>query len=422
MSRARPAPSSTRRRPSPPRSSSPITTRSWSAPRRVTGGCPGRWPIFSTRPARSGCKASSTARSAAPFPRPRRSMAGRRRRFSASSPICSIWGWWWSACPTVHRACCAWMRSPAERPTASPRLPAARVNASPAPTSSSWRASRAATSPRSPAPCCAAAADRTGAHTMDGQFLSTIRPVAKLARGTPASDGAGGKLNRLIGTPQLQDVDPFLMLDEFRSDDAADYLAGFPDHPHRGFETVTYMLAGRMRHSDNKGHSGRLEAGSVQWMTAGRGIIHSEMPEQENGLMQGFQLWVNLPAKDKMVAPRYQEIPPQDIPVAELDGGIKVKVIAGAIGGVRGPIHGIATEPVLLDVALPAGRRFALPLPAGHSVFLYPFAGEVAVGDAATPLPRGSIPVLRPGGSVAITAPAGDARVLLAARPPLNEP
>ena len=257
---------------------------------------------------------------------------------------------------------------------------------------------------------------------MDGQTVTTFRPVAKLARGMPASDGAGVKLNRVIGTPEIQDVDPFLMLDEFRSDAAADYLAGFPDHPHRGFETVTYMLAGRMRHGDNKGHTGLLEAGSVQWMTAGRGIVHSEMPEQENGLMQGFQLWVNLPAKDKMVAPRYQEIPPRDIPVAQLDGGVKVKVIAGAIDGVRGPIHGIATEPVLLDVALPAGGRFALPLPAGHSVFLYPFEGEVAVGDPATRVPRGSIAVLGPGDGVVLTAPAGDARVLLAAGRPLNEP
>src|SRR5260221_4527818 len=182
------------------------------------------------------------------------------------------------------------------------------------------------------------------------------------------------------------------------------------------------MLAGGMRHSDNKGHSGRLEAGSVQWMTAGRGIIHSEMPEQENGLRQASHLGVNLPAKDKVVAPRYKEIPPQDIPVAALDGGIKVKVIAGAIGGVRGPIHGIATEPVLLDVALPAGGRFALPVPAGHSAFLYPFAGEVAVGDAATRVPRGSIAVLGPGDSVVITAPAGDAPVLLAAGRPLHEP
>ncbi|HZB90505.1 MAG TPA: pirin family protein [Stellaceae bacterium] len=248
------------------------------------------------------------------------------------------------------------------------------------------------------------------------------RPVARLARGMPASDGAGVKLNRVIGTPELGDVDPFLMLDEFRSDDAADYIAGFPDHPHRGFETVTYMLAGRMRHGDNKGHTGRLDAGSVQWMTAGRGIVHSEMPEQENGLMQGFQLWVNLPARDKMTAPRYQEIPPAEIPVTELPGGVSVKVIAGAVGAAKGPINGIATEPILLDVALPAGARAMLPLPAGHSAFLYAFEGEAAVGEAATRLPRGSIAVLGDGDGVLITAPKAATRVLLAAGRPLNEP
>jgi len=256
---------------------------------------------------------------------------------------------------------------------------------------------------------------------MDGG-MTRPRPVARLARGMPASDGAGVKLNRVIGTPELGEVDPFLMLDEFRSDDAADYIAGFPDHPHRGFETVTYMLAGRMRHGDNKGHTGRLEAGSVQWMTAGRGIVHSEMPEQENGLMQGFQLWVNLPAKDKMIEPRYQEIPPQDIPVAALPGGVAIKVIAGSVGETIGPINGVATEPILLDVALPAGGNAALPLPRGHNVFLYAFDGEATVGEAATPLARGSIAVLGPGDGVLLAAPAGAARVLLAAGKPLNEP
>jgi quercetin 2,3-dioxygenase len=256
---------------------------------------------------------------------------------------------------------------------------------------------------------------------MDGG-MTRPRPVARLARGMPASDGAGVKLNRVIGTPTLPAVDPFLMLDEFRSDDAADYIAGFPDHPHRGFETVTYMLAGRMRHRDNKGHEGLLEAGSVQWMTAGRGIVHSEMPEQEDGLMQGFQLWVNLPAKDKMTAPRYQEIPPKEIPVAELPGGVRVKVIAGALDATRGPIEGTAIEPVLLDVALPAGGRFALPLPSGHNVFLYVFEGTASVGGAATAVPRGSIAVLGEGEGVALAAPEGAARVLLAAGRPLNEP
>jgi quercetin 2,3-dioxygenase len=257
---------------------------------------------------------------------------------------------------------------------------------------------------------------------MDGQAFSKARPVARLARGTPASDGAGVKLNRLIGTPLLSDVDPFLMLDEFRSDVATDYIAGFPDHPHRGFETVTYMLAGRMRHSDNKGHSGRLDAGSVQWMTAGRGIVHSEMPEQEDGLMQGFQLWVNLPAKDKMMAPRYQEIPPEQIPVAELEGGARIKIIAGALGAQHGPINGIATEPLLFDVGLPQGGRFAAPLPRGHNAFLYPFEGEAAVGETQTTIPRGSIAVLGDGDGVVIAAPKGALRVLLAAGRPLREP
>src|SRR6185437_9536453 len=256
---------------------------------------------------------------------------------------------------------------------------------------------------------------------MDGGLIRP-RPVVRLARGVPASDGAGVKLNRVIGTPLLGEVDPFLMLDEFRSDDAADYIAGFPDHPHRGFETVTYMLAGRMRHGDNKGHTGRLDAGSVQWMTAGRGIVHSEMPEQENGLMQGFQLWVNLPARDKMIAPRYQEIPPADIPLAALPGGVTAKVIAGTVGATRGPVTGIATEPTLLDLALPAGAQAAVPLPSGHNVFLYAFEGEAAVGEAGTRLPCGTIAVRGEGDHVALAAPAAATRVLLAAARPLGEP
>jgi redox-sensitive bicupin YhaK (pirin superfamily) len=250
---------------------------------------------------------------------------------------------------------------------------------------------------------------------------TTSRRVARLAPGLPASDGAGVNLHRVIGTPRVSDVDPFLMLDEIRSDDAADYIGGFPDHPHRGFETVTYMLAGRMRHGDNKGHSGLLRAGSVQWMTAGRGIVHSEMPEQEDGLMWGFQLWVNLPAKDKMTAPRYQEIAPEDIPETEIDGGGRVRVVAGSFNGVTGPIDGIATRPILLDVALPAGGRVAVPLPRGHNAFVYPFEGEAEVGDPAVAVPRGTIAVLDEGEGIALRAPQG-ARLLLAAAQPLREP
>src|SRR5437762_1260238 len=192
--------------------------------------------------------------------------------------------------------------------------------------------------------------------------MSRTREVGRVVRGMAASDGAGVKLNRVIGGPDLPQLDPFLLLDEFRSNDAADYLAGFPEHPHRGFETVTYMLAGRMRHRDNQGNTGLLGPGSVQWMTAGRGIVHSEMPEQTDGLMQGFQLWVNLPAKDKMTAPRYQDIPASAVPTARLADGVSAKVLAGAIGGVTGPVDTGATQPIYLDLAFEAGAEVEIPL------------------------------------------------------------
>src|ERR1700760_1880373 len=182
-----------------------------------------------------------------------------------------------------------------------------------------------------------------------------IRAVERVVIGQPTSDGAGVKLPRLIGTEALPDLDPFLMLDAFGSDDPKAYIAGFPDHPHRGFETVTYMLAGRMRHRDNKGNEGLLTAGSVQWMTAGRGIVHSEMPEQEEGLMQGFQLWLNLPAKDKMAAPRYQDIAPERIPFAHPAKGVEAKVIAGELAGVKGPVEAGATEPFYADFRIEGG-------------------------------------------------------------------
>src|SRR3989454_8767248 len=174
--------------------------------------------------------------------------------------------------------------------------------------------------------------------------MTTDRHVAKVITGQPTSDGAGVQLTRVLGTPQLDHLDPFLLLDEFKSDRPGDYLAGFPDHPHRGFETVTYMLAGAMEHRDHSGNRGELVAGSVQWMTAGRGIVHSEMPRQRDGLMWGFQLWVNLPARDKMIHPRYQDIAPERMPEAKLAAGVTARVIAGDVGGVRGPVEGIATE------------------------------------------------------------------------------
>jgi quercetin 2,3-dioxygenase len=256
--------------------------------------------------------------------------------------------------------------------------------------------------------------DQTG-----GTRPGNIRQVMKLSQGQPTSDGAGVKLNRVIGNRSLSELDPFLLLDEFRSEDGADYIGGFPDHPHRGFETVTYMLAGRMRHGDNKGHSGLLRPGSVQWMTAGRGIVHSEMPEQEDGLMWGFQLWVNLPAADKMTAPRYQEIEPDQVPVAALPGGVKVHVIAGKVGDVVGPVNGIATAPTYLDVELPAGASANFELPLGHHAFAYPFEGEAAIGDRV--VPRGTLAVLGDGTRVALAAKTAPARVLLVAGQPLNE-
>ncbi len=255
---------------------------------------------------------------------------------------------------------------------------------------------------------------------MTTQQTIKLRSVVRQAPGVPASDGAGVNLHRVIGTSRLSELDPFLMLDEIRSDQAADYLAGFPDHPHRGFETVTYVLAGRMRHADNKGNTGLLRPGSVQWMTAGRGIVHSEMPEQENGLMWGFQLWVNLPAKDKMMAPRYQDIQPDDVPEVDLPNGAMVRVLAGGFNGVRGPVDGIVTEPTLLDVTVPAGAELVVPVPAVHNAFIYVFDGDVLAGEPAVQVKRGTLAVL--GAGDAIRLRGGPARVLLAAARPLNEP
>jgi redox-sensitive bicupin YhaK (pirin superfamily) len=248
--------------------------------------------------------------------------------------------------------------------------------------------------------------------------------VTRTLRGLPASDGAGVKLTRVIGQPELDRLDPFLLLDEFRSDTPGDYLAGFPDHPHRGFETVTYMLAGRMRHRDSAGNAGLLVPGSVQWMTAGRGLVHSEMPEQEDGLMWGFQLWVNLPARDKMTPPRYQDIAPERIPVVERDDGGRVRVIAGEFDGVRGPVQAEATAPLYLDLALPAGSTARIAVPRGHHAFVYPFVGAVEVrADARdTALARGTLGVLGEGDAVTLQAGAADTRVLLVAGRPLQEP
>ena len=250
------------------------------------------------------------------------------------------------------------------------------------------------------------------------------RPAVRVLRGRPATDGAGVRMTRVIATPELDHFDPFLLLDEFRSDDPDDYIAGFPDHPHRGFETVTYMLAGAMEHRDNQGNAGLLGPGSVQWMTAGRGIVHSEMPRQENGLMWGFQLWVNLPAAQKMTAPRYQEIPAEQVPEVSVAPGVIVKLIAGSLDGVSGPISGVATDPIYLDVDLQAGCIAELAVPPTHNAFVYVYGGEVEVGDeSARRIRKGEIALFEKeqGDCVRSTA-LEDSRMLLIAGRPLGEP
>jgi len=251
---------------------------------------------------------------------------------------------------------------------------------------------------------------------------ATTREVVKVVQGMPTSDGAGVKLRRVIGQPGLGELDPFLMLDEFGTDSPDDYIAGFPEHPHRGFETVTYMLDGRMRHRDNHGHEGVLVPGSVQWMTAGRGIVHSEMPEQQAGRMRGFQLWLNLPARDKMTEPKYQEFGPERIPVATPAPGVSVKVIAGQVDGIVGPISQPATDPTYLDLALNAGAQYVHVLPDQHAAFLYVFEGAVRVGSSV--VKAGHLAVLGEGAEVRLAGESTGAqsRAILVAGRPLKEP
>ncbi len=246
------------------------------------------------------------------------------------------------------------------------------------------------------------------------------RDIVKTVRGQPTSDGAGVRLWRVIGTAALPDLDPFLMLDEFGSDDPGAYLAGFPDHPHRGFETVTYMLAGRMRHGDNKGNVGLLEPGSVQWMTAGRGIVHSEMPEQQEGLMRGFQLWVNLPARDKMCTPAYQDIAPDAIPLFEPGDGNRVKILAGRYAGVAGPVQAGATAPLYLDIHLVPQTQIAIPIETGHAAFAYVYEGVAVAGSK--PLGKGELGLLGDGDRLTLRTGNDAARLLVVAGKPLREP
>jgi quercetin 2,3-dioxygenase len=250
------------------------------------------------------------------------------------------------------------------------------------------------------------------------------REVTSIVKGIATSDGAGVKLTRIIGQPALESLDPFLMLDAFNSDDPGAYIAGFPPHPHRGFETVTYMLAGAMRHRDNKGNVGFLGPGAMQWMTAGSGIVHSEMPEQKDGLMRGFQLWLNLPARDKMTPANYRDVPAEEIPSVEIADGVSTKILAGEVEGHQGAIGPRATEPVLFDLVVEAGAHVSLDLPLGHSAFAYVYDGEAAVGPAgkAKQVMQEQLGVLSDGDRLEVAAGPRGTRLLVGAAKPLNEP
>jgi quercetin 2,3-dioxygenase len=254
------------------------------------------------------------------------------------------------------------------------------------------------------------------------KLKQVTRELQKLTSGLPATDGDGVKLTRVIGTPELNTLDPFLLFDVFESDQPQDYIGGFPSHPHRGFETVTYLLAGRLRHKDSAGHEGVIEAGGVQWMTAGKGIVHSEMPEQENGLLQGFQLWINLPANEKMQVPAYQEFPKNEIALERLDNGTEVRVIAGSTNnGTTGPVVNEYVNPIYMDVSLPQGQEFEQVVGVDDNVFIFVIEGELSVGNSSRKIGHRQMGILRDGEQVVVTANK-EARFLLAAACPLNEP
>lgn len=252
--------------------------------------------------------------------------------------------------------------------------------------------------------------------------INNIREVKQVVTGKKSSDGDGVQLTRIIGSVELPMLDPFLLLDVFESDQEQDYIGGFPSHPHRGFETVTYLLAGRMRHKDSVGHEGVLEAGGVQWMTAGKGIIHSEMPEQENGLLHGFQLWINLPAKDKLTSPAYQEFSPDKITIEQHDNGTVIRIIAGKTNnGSSGPIINRYVNPSYLDVSLPKGEMFEQVSTDDSNVFIYLIDGELSVGSMSREIQKHQLAVMGEGNAIQVIAKQ-DTRFLFLAAQPLNEP
>lgn len=252
--------------------------------------------------------------------------------------------------------------------------------------------------------------------------VSSPRRIERLISGLPTSDGAGVKLTRVLTQDLQQRLDPFLMLDAFGSDQADDYIAGFPDHPHRGFETVTYMIAGRMRHRDSAGHEGLLENGGVQWMTAGRGVIHSELPEQEEGLMEGFQLWLNLPASRKMQAPWYRDFKAGELPRTYTPTGAQVTVIAGQCNGTSGAVQREGTEPLYLDIELQPGTAFEQPLPPTHNAFIYVYRGQVMVAGQTVTSQKMAVLGNDPNSDGVCIQADGPSRLLLIAGRPLGEP
>jgi hypothetical protein len=262
----------------------------------------------------------------------------------------------------------------------------------------------------------------TATTALTPETVARPRSVERLVAGMATSDGAGVKLTRVLTQPLQRRLDPFLMLDAFGTDNPDDYIGGFPDHPHRGFETVTYMIAGRMRHRDSAGHEGLLQNGGVQWMTAGRGIVHSELPEQEAGRMEGFQLWLNLPAKDKMSAPWYRDIQSDTLPQFSTPEGVTARVIAGESHGVAGAVQRDATQPLYLDLHFDAGASFAQALPAMHNAFVYVYRGELQIGDSAVPAQRMAILANTPNSDGVLLRAAAPARALLIAGRPLSEP
>ena len=260
--------------------------------------------------------------------------------------------------------------------------------------------------------------------TRPDEVVNRPRDVERLVIGKETSDGAGVRLTRVLTHDLQRRLDPFLMLDAFGSDDPDDYIAGFPDHPHRGFETITYMMAGRMRHRDSAGHEGLLESGGMQWMTAGAGVIHSEIPQQHEGLMAGFQLWLNLPARDKLCTPWYRDFAAAELPRFITEAGVTATLIAGESHGVTGAVTREATSPLYLDLHLPAGTRFAQPLPADRNAFVYVYQGRATIGETGVPAQRLAILANDAGADGVVVSAAGgeETRLLLIAGKPLGEP